>query len=187
MKATADKHRSLASQNHPGRSVWLSSKNIPLKTDSRKLSPRFLGPFKITKIISPSAECLQHPPSLRLHPTFHVSQLKPIHSSDLRPLAEPPPPAQVVDGHPAFTVRRLIDVRRWGRGLQYLVDWEGYGPKERAWVPRACILDPGIVRDFHQDVSLGQDPSVLCCFPPPFSVRAWSWVEIQAPPMHTCN
>lgn len=147
-KLAADKHRAPAPSFHPGQSVWLSSKNIPLKTDSRKLSPRYLGPFKITKIINPSAVWLKLPSSLRIHPTFHVSQLKPVLDSDLSPPADPPPPPQIIDDFLAFTVRKLLDVRCRGRVLKYLVDWEGYGPEERSWVSRSLILDAELVREF---------------------------------------
>lgn len=74
--------------------------------------------------------------------------MKPVVSSRLCPPPVPPPPARLIDGHPAFSVRRILDVRRRGRGLQFLVDWEGYGPEERSWVPRSLMLDSVMVSDF---------------------------------------
>lgn len=118
----------------PGQNVWLSMKDIRLKLPSRKLSPRFIGPFPIVRQMNPVTYLLKLPTSYRIHPAFHVSLLKPYHSppSDLSTepgeTENPPPPLDVDDGT-IYSVREILDSRHRGNHLEYLVDWEGYGPE----------------------------------------------------------
>jgi transposase InsO family protein len=145
MSITADKRRVKSPRYVRWQRVWLSTANLPLHSESRKLAPRFIGPFRTIKIINPVAVRLRLPSYLRrVHPVFHVSHIKPVVRAPSRPVC---PPVHI-DDSPVYRVRRILDTRRRGRGHQYLVDWEGYGPEERSWVPSRDILDPSLIDDF---------------------------------------
>ncbi|KAI4900377.1 hypothetical protein NFI96_000695, partial [Prochilodus magdalenae] len=151
-KHHADKRRGDTPTYVPGDRVWLSTRDFRFSEGCRKLLPKYIGPFKIVSKVNDVTYKLELPPQYRVCSSFHVSLLKPVVPGPLDEVTpETTPPAPIdVGGTPVYAVRRLLDSRRRGGTLQYLVDWEGYGPEERSWVRAADVLDPALVEEFHR-------------------------------------
>ncbi|KAL1914249.1 uncharacterized protein VTP21DRAFT_9089 [Calcarisporiella thermophila] len=72
---------------------------------SKKLSPRFAGPFKVLSRIGKVAYKLELPTNVRTHPVFHVSVLKKYEQATDDRNAPPPPPI-IVDGETEYEVEK---------------------------------------------------------------------------------
>ena len=139
-----------------GDKVLLNSRNIRIKSNgTRKLLPKFLGPFSITKKVGTLAYQLELPASMgKTHPVFHVSLLRPYHATSDQSL---PPMPTVVDGEMEFEVERILNhrdikisqnSRRTKR--EYLVKWSGYGHEHNSWESaKDCGHSQDLIQDYH--------------------------------------
>lgn len=59
--------------------------DLLLQVESHKLAPWFVGPFPVSKVVNPVAVRLRLPRLLKVHPTFHVSRVKPSKESPSSP------------------------------------------------------------------------------------------------------
>jgi hypothetical protein len=94
---------------------------------SLKLAPRFYGPFSIVRKVGEVAYELDLPTESRVHPVFHVSQLKLKLGSTVFPVPKLPP----VDSHGVFRPEPAEVLDRRSRPhnhralVELLIRWEG--------------------------------------------------------------
>ncbi|CAJ0966428.1 unnamed protein product [Ranitomeya imitator] len=126
--------------------VWLSSRNLRLKIPSKKLGPKFVGPFKVVQVVNSAAVRLDIPSSWRINSVFHVSLLKKVDTPDKEVMPTVPP----VDEDGEFEISRILD-SRWHRGrLQHLVSWKGFSLEDNSWVKAEDVLASRLIKAFHR-------------------------------------
>ena len=119
MELSANRRRRLAPDLVPGQKAWLLRRHVHTTRPSSKLDVRRLGPFVIIEKVGLSAFRMELPPSMKIHPLFHISLLEP-HVANTFPgrVVEVPLHIQV-DGLPEFEVNSSLDSRFRRRKLQY--------------------------------------------------------------------
>ena len=98
------------------------------------------GPFEVVKHVGAVAYRLLLPPTLQVHPVFHVSLLRAYDARGEHRCTLPPEPIHVA-GATEYVVARVLCHRCRGRGLQYLVEWEGYDVADATWEPERHLVD----------------------------------------------
>ncbi|XP_068304395.1 uncharacterized protein [Pyrus communis] len=112
-------------------------------TNCPKLAPRFYGPFKVLARVGKVAYTLDLPPGSCIHPTFHVSLLKPklasnvVVSTVLPPLSD----AGLVTWTPEKVLQRGMFKRGNSAVTRWLIKWMGLLNHDATWEDVDSILD----------------------------------------------
>lgn len=116
--------------------IW---KKIKSKTVHRGLVPKYDGPFEVVKQVGRVAYRLKLPERLKVHPTFHVSYLKPFHQdlvdSERKQGKRAPP---VIRKQFDKNVEKILHHRTMGqnkknRRIDYLVQWKDGSEADASW------------------------------------------------------
>src|SRR5712671_470513 len=132
--------------------VWLESKHLALPHQSKKLAPKRVGPFRITKVISPVAFRLDLPPSWHIHDVFHASLLTPYHETTAYGPNFIKLPPDLIDGEEEYEVEAILNHRTFGHRhqAQYLIKWKGYPHSDNMWEPSENVHADDLIRAYHK-------------------------------------
>jgi hypothetical protein len=122
-----------------GEQVYLSTDKLNITSGVRKLNPKFIGPFPISKVINPVAVQLQLPAHLKINNSFHVSRMKRARDTDQfpeRPSVDKPPPVVQADNdqESEWEIEKIVDKRSSRGRVEYLVKWKGYDSHDNQWL-----------------------------------------------------
>ena len=149
LERSRDRQRTVADRRRQdqeyavGDRVLLSTAHIAVPPNlTRKLAKLNDGPFTIEARFGENAYRLRLPESVKLHPVFNVSQLRPYNdpAGSFPGRSVDPSPPVVVDGEEEYEVEAILlhrDVA--GRDdrprREYLVKWLGYSELDNTWEP----------------------------------------------------
>jgi len=113
-----------------GDKVFVKAQFFRTTWPSKKLSEKYLGPYKIISQSSTLSFTLRLPESMRsVHPVFHVSMLEPATSNTFSERIQLASAPVIIDGEPEYEISRIVDSkinRRRACKLLYKVIWLGY-------------------------------------------------------------
>ena len=124
-----------------GELIWLEARNLRLPYESRKLQPKRLGPFKITKVLGKTVYKLQLPFQWKIHDVFHASLLTPYSETEEHGENFIKPPPDLIDGQEEFEIESIIGHRKKGRQWEFLIKWKGYASSDQTWEPESNLTN----------------------------------------------
>jgi len=123
MKKYADRKREDMDEYKVGDLVMLSTKDLKyqmVRRRTEKLTERFVGPYRIKKIVSSNAVELELPSTIKIHSVVNVSRIRRYVEQVKGQRKEQPAPV-VIEGEEEWEVERILNKQRIRGKDKYLV------------------------------------------------------------------
>jgi len=128
MKKYANKKRSDVEKYKVGDLVMLSTKDLKyqmIRRRTEKLTERFVGPYKVKKVVSTNAVELELPSMVKIHPVVNVSRIHRYIGQVEGQKKEQPLPV-TIEEEEEWEVERILNKRKVRGKDKYLVQWKGF-------------------------------------------------------------
>ena len=138
MRKYANRKRSDIDEYKVGDLVMLSTKDLKyqmVRRKTEKLTERFVGPYKIKKIVSSNTVKLELPSTVRIHLVVNVSRICRYIGQVEGQKKEQPAPV-IIEGEEEQKVERILNKRRVRGKNKYLVCQKGFTAESDTWERR---------------------------------------------------
>jgi hypothetical protein len=134
----------------------LDAKDLPItyanvRTGSRRLIHRYLGPYEVVRFINPNAVELDLPNDMKVHDVINVSRLKADRTNNERIYITHPPPVRTSRTGTSYVIEAIVGHRpNEKKGTwEYEVKWEGWDAKDNTCETEADVARAKVMlRDY---------------------------------------
>jgi len=135
MKKYADRKRGEVNKHRVGDLVMLSTKDLKYQMAGRrteKLMERFIGPYKVKKIVSANAVKLELPSTIRIHLVVNVSRIH-RYIGQVKEQKKEQLALVIIKGEEKWKVKKILNKQQIREKDKYLVWWKGFIAESDTW------------------------------------------------------
>jgi len=135
VKKYADRKRREVNEYKVEDLVILSTKDLKYQIARRrteKLTERFVGPYKIKKIVSTNVVKLELPSTIKIHPVVNVSRIRK-YVGQVEGQKREQPASVIIEGEEEWKVERILNKQQIRGKDKYLVQWKGFMAELDTW------------------------------------------------------
>ena len=126
---------------------------------SKKLLPRFIGPYTIVEQHSPVSFRVELPSTMKIHDVFHVDRFRHYLPSPeaLGPLAPARPPPDIIDDEEEYEAEVILHDTIKKNQRVCLIKWKGWDREDSSWEPESNLKHrQELLRQHKQEKRAGQ-------------------------------